>query len=161
MCSSPVKHEVSLAQRGELRGLPGSLAATSGSLGMEMRTAVSFAMKNITMFEARSILCAVRYAQSCRLPTLSDNLALVLALCKGRSTNFTLLSVVRRIFASGVRAGFVLSCKWIPSELNIPTMEGASSTVLKNPNKKLVSVLARRLTRSSRARTCDEDCLSP
>ena len=34
---------------------------------------------------------------------------IVRALCKGRSTNFTSFSVMRRIFASGFRAGFVLS----------------------------------------------------
>ena len=49
---------------------------------------------------------------------LSDNLALVLAQCKRRSTTCTLHSVMRRIFPSGFRAGFVLSFRWIPSELN-------------------------------------------
>ena len=46
----------------------------------------------IIIFEARSILYAVRYAESKypleRLLILSDNLALVLALCKGRSLVF-------------------------------------------------------------------------
>ena len=42
----------------------------------------------------------------CMLLIVSDYLALVLALCKERSTHFTLLSVMRRIFASGFRAGF-------------------------------------------------------
>ena len=54
-----------------------------------------------------------------RLLILSDNLALVLALFGGRSKNIlTLLSVMRRIFASGFRPGFVLWFRWIPSELN-------------------------------------------
>ena len=35
-CSSSDKDEVSLAQKKELRGLPGSVAATSGCLGMEI-----------------------------------------------------------------------------------------------------------------------------
>ena len=35
--------------------------------------------------------------------TLSDNLALLLALCKRRSKHFTSLSFVRRIFAAGFR----------------------------------------------------------
>ena len=60
-------------------------------------------------FEARSILYAVRYAESnCppgRLLILSDDLALVLALCKGRSNMFTWLAAMRRIFAS--RSGTV------------------------------------------------------
>ena len=69
--------------------------------------------KNIVL-EARSILCAVRDAESNypqgRFLILSENLALVVALCKGRSTFFYIaLSVKRRIFASGFRAGFVLS----------------------------------------------------
>ena len=59
---------------------------------------------NITVLEARPILCGVRYAENRfppgRLLILSDNLALV-PLCRGRSTIFTLLSVMRRIFASG------------------------------------------------------------
>ena len=62
------------------------------------------------VLEARSILYAVSYAESRypsgRLLILSDILALVLALCKGRSKHFTLLSVMRQIFASGFRAGF-------------------------------------------------------
>ena len=60
--------------------------------------------ENIIVFEARSILCAVQYAESCypqlRLLVLSDNLALMLALWKGRSTFFfTMRSVMRRISA--------------------------------------------------------------
>ena len=66
--------------------------------------------ENVIVLEARSIWYAVRYAESNyrpgRLLILSDNLALVLALCKGRSTCFIFLSVMRRIFASGFRAGF-------------------------------------------------------
>ena len=72
-----------------------------------------FRDEGIMILEARCILCAVWYAESCyplgRLPILSDNLALVLALCKRRSTFFTLLSVMRRIIASGFWEGFVLS----------------------------------------------------
>ena len=68
--------------------------------------------ENIIVFEARSVLYAVRYAESRyplgRLLIFSDSLALVLALCKGRANTFTLLSVMRRIFASGFRAGFCL-----------------------------------------------------
>ena len=67
-----------------------------------------FREEYITVVEARSILYAVRYAESNyppgRLLILSDNLALVLLLCKGRSKLFTLLSVMRRIFTSGFRA---------------------------------------------------------
>ena len=75
-----------------------------------------FREENIIILQARSILCAVRCAWSKyplgRLLILSDKLALVLALCRGRS----LLSFMRRICASGFWAGFVLSFRWIPSE---------------------------------------------
>ena len=37
---------------------------------------------------------------------------------KDAQEKITLLSVMRRIFASGFRAGFVLSFRWIPPELN-------------------------------------------
>ena len=53
-----------------------------------------------------------------RFLIFSDNVAPVLALCKGRSTLFYTDFVIRRIFASGFGAGFVLSFKWTPSELN-------------------------------------------
>ena len=72
-----------------------------------------FREENITVLEARSILYAVWYAESNhppgRLLILSENLALVLALCKECSTNFALLSVMRRIFASGFVTSFVLT----------------------------------------------------
>ena len=51
-----------------------------------------FREENVIVLEARSILHAVRYAESRyspgRLLILSDNLALVQALCKGRSKHF-------------------------------------------------------------------------
>ena len=51
-----------------------------------------FRDESIIILEARSILYAVRFAESCcplgRLLILSDTLALVLALCEGRSTFF-------------------------------------------------------------------------
>ena len=81
-----------------------------------------FREENIIVLEARSILYAVRYAESGhppgRLLVLSVNLALAPAFCKVRSKHFTLLSVMRRIFTSGFRKGFVLSFRWLPSVLN-------------------------------------------
>ena len=74
-----------------------------------------FRDEGIIILEARSLLYAVRYVESCyprgRLLILSVNLALVLSLCKGRSNIFTLLAVMRRIFASGFRVG----CAFIAS----------------------------------------------
>ena len=64
--------------------------------------------EKLVILKARSILHAVQFAESTyplgRLLVLSDNLALVLPFCKGRSNNFTLFSVVHRFFASGFRA---------------------------------------------------------
>ena len=105
--SSSDENEVSLARRASL-GLPWvdlseRRLATCGGFCRE---------ENIIVFEARSVLYAVRYAESRyplgRLLIFSDSLALVLALCKGRANTFALLSVMRRIFASGFRAGFCL-----------------------------------------------------
>ena len=57
-----------------------------------------FRDENIVVLEARSILYAVRYLESCYPPgrlIFSDNLALVLALCRGRSNSFRLHSLMR------------------------------------------------------------------
>ena len=103
--------------------------------------------------QARSILYGVRHAENIylqrRLLILSDNLALVLALCKGRSKSFTLLSVMRRTFASSFRAGFVLPFRWIPSELNDSDNGSRFFDRSYDPSKSLFHVLAQRLTRSS------------
>ena len=70
----------------------------------------SFREENIGVLEARSILYAVRYVENSYPPgpilILSDNLALVLALCNGRSNIFAMLSVMRQIF-----------CVWFLSRL--------------------------------------------
>ena len=69
---------------------------------------------------------------------------------------------MRRIFASGFRAGFVLSSRWTPSELNFPTREVASLTVIRTRANHFFMFLHRQCsTQSSPARTCDQDCLSP
>ena len=109
--------------------------------------------ENIIVLEARSILYAVRHAESNypsgRLLIFSSNLALVPALCKGH-TFFTLLSVMRRIFASGFRAGFVLSFKG-----------NRFFNRDYDPSKSLLHVRPQRIARSSPAQTNDQDSLSP
>ena len=58
---------------------------------------------------------------------------------------------MRRNFASGFRAGFVLLVRWIPSDLNY---SGKGSRFLDpdhDPSKSLLHVIAQRLTRSVRA----------
>ena len=99
---------------------------------------------NIVVHETRSLLYAVRYAQS-SYPLghliLSDNL--------------TMPSVMRQIIASGFRAGFVLSFRWIPSELNYSGKGRRLFDRDYDPCKSLLHVFAQRLTQSSPARTCD------
>ena len=124
-----------------------------------------FREENIIVFGAPSILYVVRYAESNfspgRLLTLSENLALVLALCKGRSKQFTLLSVMRRIFASGFRAEFVLSVRWVPSELNHSDEGSRLFDRDHDPSKSLLHVLAQRFTRTHMARINDKSCSLP
>ena len=68
-----------------------------------------FREENIIIHEPSSILYAVRFAESKyppgRLLVLSDNLALVLALCKGRSLKNTAFSL-----ASNLRVQFPTRC---------------------------------------------------
>ena len=114
--------------------------------------------------EARSILYVVRYAESNyppgRLLIHSDTLALVLALCKGRSTFFTLLSVSRRIFASGFRGGFVISFRWIPSEMYY-SEKGSRFFDREKMSKSLLRVLAQHFSRRSPSRAGDQDWCNP
>ena len=155
-----------LPEERESRGLFGSVVATSGPLGMEIGGIRCFLSRGKTKFlQARSICHAFWYAESCyppgRLLILSDNLALVLALCKRRSKHFYMLTVMRRIFASGFRAGFVLHFRWIPSELNYSDEGSRFFDQDYDPEQSNLHVLAQRSPRFSPARTCDQDCLSP
>ena len=68
---------------------------------------------------------------------------------------------MRRIFASGFGAGFVLSFRWIPSELHQSEKECRFFDHDYDTSTSLLHVLAQRLTRSSPARTCDLGCFSP
>ena len=115
--------------------------------------------ENIIDPEVQSILYAVRCAESNyppgRFVILTDNLALVLALCKGRSNNFTLFLVVRRIFATGFRACFVLSFRAIPSQLNYSDKGSRFFDRDNDLNISLHHALAQRLTRTSPERTSE------
>ena len=68
---------------------------------------------------------------------------------------------MRRIFESGFRAGFVLSFRWIPSELNYSDEESRFFDRDYDSSKSLLHVLAQRITRSSPVRTSDQDCVFP
>ena len=117
----------------------------------------------IIILEARSM--SVRYAESTYSPgglqILSDNLAVVLALCKRRSKKFTLLSDMRRIFASGFRARFVLSFRWIPSELIHSDKGNRFCDRDDDPSKSLLHVLPQRLPRFLHAQTGDKESFLP
>ena len=164
VCSSSDETEVSLARRKSradetevsLQLLDPSEWKVAGYGGF-------FREENITGFEARSILYAVRYAESNyppgRLVILSDNLALVLARSKGRSTHIILLSAVRRIFACGLR-GFAVSFRWIPSELNDSDEGRCFFDRCCDPSKSLLRVLAQRSPLFLPARARDQDCPS-
>ena len=122
-CLSSEEDEVSIARQESRADFPEvSLQLLDPSEWILTAYGGFFHVECIIILQARSILDAVRYAESkCppgRLLVLSDNVALLLAICKGRSKHFTLLSVMRRIFASGFWAKLVLSCWWIPSGLN-------------------------------------------
>ena len=77
------------------------------------RTVGFFRDENIIVLEARSILYAVRYAESCCPPT-------ILRWCWRSAKDVQLFFHIAFSHASylDVREGFVLSFKWIPSELN-------------------------------------------
>ena len=119
-----------------------------------------FREENVVVLEARSILFAVRYAENSypprRLLMISDSISLMLALSKGRSI-FSLLSVMRRIFASGFRAGFVSSFRWIPSKLKCSEKGGRFFYREYDPSQSRLHGLALRLTRSSPTQTCDRN----
>ena len=104
---------------------------------------------------------AVRYGESNYPPRslliLSGNLAPVLALCKGRSKYLSLLSVMRRIVASGFRAAFVLSFRLMSSDLKISD-KGSRFFDRDYP---FLHLLAQRLTRASPSRASDQGCSSP
>ena len=101
-----------------------------GSLGVEIGgLRWFFREENIIILEARSILYAVQYAESKyppgRLLILSDNLALVLALCKAQKTHSQTLKTFYIAFSHAsylcvwFLGGFLSSFRWmIPSELN-------------------------------------------
>ena len=130
-CSSSEEAEVPLARRG--------VARTFWKCRCNFWKLVAyggfFREENTIVLEARSILYAVRFAESScppgRLLILSDNLALVLVPCKGRSNMLSLLSVVRRIFASGFQATFrlIVQVDTVRIEI-IPTEEVVSLTVI-------------------------------
>ena len=116
--------------------------------------------RKIIILEARSFLYAVHCRKSLSVGTrpdfFCDNLALVLALCKGRSKHFALLSVMRRIFATGFRISLVVEVGTVG--VGYSDKGSRSCDCDYDSSKSLLHVLAQRLTRASPAQTCDLNC---
>ena len=78
----------------------------------------------VHLIEARSILGAVKHRardasrHGMHHLVLNDNMSVVLAVSKGRCSNYNLLRLVRRISAHCLACGFHLHVRWIPSEYN-------------------------------------------
>ena len=100
-----------------------------------------FREEHIVVLEPLSIFYAVRYT--------------------ARSKHFTLLSVMRRIFASGFRAGFVSPLWRIQSELNYSDEGSRFFDRDYDPSMSVLHFFAQRLTWSSPRQTYDRDCFSP
>ena len=81
--------------------------------------------EHITLLEGRGIVATLRHKfRSIRHfhqhhVHLADNLGMVLAVDKGRSSAPQMLRVCRRIACLLICTGSSLTCRWIPSELNI------------------------------------------
>ena len=81
--------------------------------------------EQITLKEGRTLVLAVRrLVRSSRNRgrkhlILVDNLALALAIGKGRSCNYSMLRVSQKLGALALAAGLSLRVRWIPSEVNV------------------------------------------
>ena len=78
----------------------------------------------IHVLEARGCTSALRHLtrsmsfRDVNVVILNDNLGVVMALSRGRSSHFALLQQCRRVLALSVCCGLTVSWRWIPSELN-------------------------------------------
>eukprot|EP00959_Pyramimonas_sp_CCMP1952_P030721 643793-Pyramimonas_sp.AAC.1 len=74
--------------------------------------------------EGRAVILAVRHhlrrvsAQCHRLAVMCDNLSVVLALGKGRSSSPHLMRTCREMLALSLLGNVVVTVRWIASELN-------------------------------------------
>ena len=79
----------------------------------------------VHLIEARSILGAVRHRardsekHGKHVVVLNDNMSVVLAMQKGRCSNYGLLRILRRTAAHCFAAGIRLHVRWLPSERNV------------------------------------------
>ena len=81
--------------------------------------------EHITALEGRGVVASLRHKFRSTNHFgkehfhLCDNLGMVLALDKGRSSSMSLLRTCRRVCCLLIATGSVLSCRWIPSEINV------------------------------------------
>ena len=79
----------------------------------------------VHLIEARSILGAVRHRardpskHGKHIVVLNDNMSVVLAMQKGRCSNYGLLRILRRTATHCFAAGIRLHVRWLPSERNV------------------------------------------
>ncbi|CAE7196525.1 AMY1.1, partial [Symbiodinium necroappetens] len=81
--------------------------------------------EHITLLEGRGIVAAIRHKARCleafgkRHLHINDNLGMVLAVDKGRSSSMDILKVCRRLACLIIALGSSLTCRWVPSEWNV------------------------------------------
>ena len=79
----------------------------------------------VHLLECRSILATMKHVardskkHGQRVLILNDNMGVVLAVMKGRCSSFSLLCLLRRIWAHSLASGVRLSVRWVASELNV------------------------------------------
>ena len=81
--------------------------------------------EHINITEGRALLHAIHHrirsgaSLGKRLLFLVDNMALCLAVNKGRSSKASLKGILREIASISLATGCKITCRWIPSELNV------------------------------------------
>ena len=122
-CSSSDEDEVSLSREESRAEFPEVSLQLLDPSEWQLAAYGAFCREeNIIILEARSILYAFQCAEKRNRRDASESFLTLLRWCwrsaEDAQTHHTSLSVMRRIFASGFRAIFVQSFRWIPSELN-------------------------------------------
>ena len=81
--------------------------------------------EHITLLEGRGIVASLRHKARCieafgkKHLHINDNLGMVLAADKGRSSSMGILQVCRRLACLQIALGAQLVCRWVPSEWNV------------------------------------------
>ena len=104
--------------------VPSTILGDTGS-DWQLRVRGRFAKaEDILRLEGRALIVGVRHLlrntqlRGHRLLFLNDNMALTLALGKGRSTHFVLNQTCRELLALSIAGDLSVAVRWIPSEQN-------------------------------------------